>query len=294
MRHAHFLKSWAIPVVLALAPACASQTGDPPSPSSEPPPAGKEHRIREIADPASPLKAAHKTPVQVSGAVVVAVDHFDETRNGKSTGSIYVSDLGSQEPYSGISLFNPSFIPGNLRVSAGDTLDLRGEFQENQDIPITFTPGAFLVQLASPIATFRFDAKVPEPVVIDIADLADYATGRRWLNMLVTVKNVTIQGLPFGSGGRRSWGLLPEHPNADSAMRKCEVPFTKTEASAEGPATYSKPPTLVNELMDLEPLSQQLTPPENGPPTVVKSITGVVTFFCNLHIAPRTTADIAF
>jgi hypothetical protein len=37
--------------------------------------------------------------------------------------------------------------------------------------------------------------------------------------------------------------------------------------------------------MDLTPL--QLT---KG--TTLKSVVGVVTFFCNLHIAPRTAADI--
>lgn len=257
--------------LLLAASSCSTESGDPHSELGVPPPAGKDHRIYEIADPASPLKAAHKTSVAVSGVVVVAVDEYDETHNGKSTGSIYVSDLGSDKPYSGISLFNPSFIPGNLRVGAGDALDLRGEFQENQNIPVKFAPGAFLVQIASPIGTFRFDAEVPKPVAINVEDLADYAKGRKWLNMLVTVKNVTVQRDLFGASGsgRLSADLLPS--------------TTQGTVPCDGP--FPKPPTIVNELMDLEPLHI-----EKG--TTIKSLTGVVTYFCNLHIAPRTEADI--
>ncbi len=284
MHHARLLTFCASLALLAFAPSCDSEQGDPPSPSVVPPPAGKDHRIHEIRDPQSPTKAAHKSPVAVSGAVVIAVDQFDETHNGKSTGTIYVQDLGSQEAYSGISLFNPSFVPGNLRVGPGDALDLRGEFQENQDIPIKFAPGAFLVQLSNAIGTFRFDANVPAPVTevddgaggkrpLTIEDLADYATGSKWLNMLVTVKNVTVTSDAFGSSGRRSWSLMPEIPNADTA---CDAPFPKV-------------PTLANELTDLAAL-----PPEKAlkKGVVIKSLTGVVTFFCNLHIAPRNANDI--
>ena len=262
----------------AVSSACSTERGDPPSAPVIPLPAGKGNRIYEIADPKSPMKAAHRTQVSVSGAVVVAVDDYDETKNGRSATAIYVADLGSQEPYSGISLFNPSFIPGNLRVGAGDTLDLRGEFQENQDLPIAFAPGAFLVQLASPIGNFRFDAKVTEPVDIDIDDLADYAKGRRWLNMLVRVKNVTLQRDAFQRDQAGNIGA-PASGRISSQLLK----ETNDKLGCADP--FPKAPTLVNELTDLVPL--ELT---KG--TVLKELVGVVTFFCNLHIAPRTPADI--
>lgn len=278
MPFARFVSISALSALATLTFSCGSEQGDPPTPASVPPPGGKGNRIHEIADPSSPQKAPHQTQVSVTGAVVVAVDTFDETRNGKSSGTIYVADVGSKEPYSGISLYNPSFVPGNLRVSAGDTLDLRGEFQENQDLPVKFAKGAFLVQLSYPIGTFRFDARVPDPVDIDVNDLADYAKGRRWLNMLVRVKNVTLQrdafqrdenGTPGSTtSGRINSALLPETNSAT----KCEDPFPKA-------------PTLANELMDLVPLAL-----EKG--TVIKELVGVVTFFCNLHIAPRSAADI--
>lgn len=246
---------------------CGTQEGDSPGPSFVPPPGGKGFRIHEIADPESPTKAEHDEQVFVTGAVVIAVDTHDETGDGRSSGTIYVSDLGSSEPYSGISLYNPSFVPGNLRVVAGDTLDLRGQFQENQSVPIQFAPGAFLVQLSNAIGTFRFEAEVPPPLDIELDDLFDYDEGRKWLNMLVRVKNVTLQR-GFGSSGRQSFPLAPE----PGSSTKCDDPFPKA-------------PSLVNDLTDLSALGL-----EEG--TVVKSLTGVVTFFCNLRIAPRTAADV--
>ena len=251
-------------------PSCAaSDYGDQPTDGVIPLPGGKGNRIRDIADPASPKKAADKTQVSVTGATVVAVDDYDETLNGKSTGTIYVADLGSKLAYSGISLYQPSFVPSDLRVGAGDTLDLSGTYQENQSIPVQFAPKAFLVQIATPVASLRFEANVMEPVDVDINDFSDYDKGRRWLNMLVRVHNVTLQRDAFGAAGARvSAGLLPETNKAT----KCADPFPKA-------------PTLVNELMDLTPL-------QLAEGTTLKSVVGVVTFFCNLHIAPRTAADI--
>ncbi len=263
--------------------ACGHDPGDPPSPEVVPPPEGLGDRIYEVADPASPKKANHQGTVNVTGAVVVAVDTYDETKQGNSAGTIYVNDLGSKEPYSGLSLFNPSFVPGNLRISAGDVLDLRGQYQENNDIPLQFAPGAFLVQLASPIGTYRFDAKVPEPIDIDVNDLYDYAKGRQWLNMIVRVRNVTLMrdafivdqttGLPSsGNSGRVGAGLRNADSPAENEDRGCADPFPKA-------------PTLVNELMDIVPLELRRD-------TQIKELVGLVTFFCNLHIAPRSEADI--
>jgi hypothetical protein len=265
---------------------CTEATSDPAATPQIPPPTGKGLRIREVRDPASPTKAAHKSKVALSGSVVIAVDRFDETRNGKSSGAIYVADLdlrdsAAQEsdpvdkkwrPYSGVSLFNPSFIPGNLRVSPGDVLDLRGEFQENQDVPLLFPKNAFLVQLSAPIGTFRFEGSMPPPVELSsIAELSTYESGRRWLNMLVTVKDVVLERDAFGDSksGRISSALMPEAAPATA----CDSPFPKA-------------PTLVNELMDLSSMATL----KKG--TKLASLTGVVTFFCNLHIAPRSAEDI--
>jgi len=272
VRIARLLSRFVILAGLGLLASCDSQFGDAPTPTFVPNPEGNDKRIRQIANPASDDYAKSGGSVAVSGAVVVAVDTYDETHNGKSIGTIYVSDMGSQEPYSGISLFNPSWVPGNLRVGAGDALDLRGTYQENNTVPIQFAPKAYLVQIANPIGTFRFEASLPEPVVIEhIEDLmTSYEKGRPYLNMIVTVKNVTVQKDFFDDSGtatRLSSTLLPEQ-----SFGKCSDPFPKA-------------PAIVNELMD--PSSLHI-----AAGTKLKSLTGIVTFFCNFHIAPRTPADI--
>ena len=228
-------------------------------------------------DPKLPEHASYlaATAVSVSGASVIAVDTYDETKDGKGVGSVYVQDLGSHAPYAGTSLYSPSFVPGNLRVGPGDVLDLRGPFQETLSIKNTvFAKGSSLPQLYQPTATFRLERSGEvEPVDIDIDDLTNYEQGRQWINMLVRVKlpklqaDISKQG---ESSGRLSVGLTPKL--SGDATRGCDQPFPKQ-------------PTLVNELADIGALEiQQNTP--------IKSITGVVTFFCNLHLAPRRASDI--
>jgi hypothetical protein len=261
----------ALSLLAATILSCELEPGDPHSNNGLPPPEGRDARLREILDPASESKAEHDDAVAVSGVVVVAVDTFDETGNGRSRGAVYVQDVGSQEPYSGIGLFAPTFVPGNLRVGAGDVLDLRGQYSEITSIgTVEFPEGAVLSQLFRPTATFRYEFRAPDPVEIDIRDLANFATGRRWLGMLVKVKNVTVHEAVARDelfNGRLSTPLLP--PDGDT--RFC------------GP--FPQPPTLVNELFDVAALDVPAG-------TTFKSITGVVTYFCNLHLAPRSLADI--
>jgi hypothetical protein len=252
-----------VALALALA-ACSAGNGDVPSKKEIGPPVGDGNRIREIADPGVPGRPAPGSDVNVTGVTVVAVDTFDETKNGKSRGTIFVQDLGSTEPYSGIGIFAPAFVPGDLRVAAGDVLDLRGEYQENKNIGTAIFPeGQVLPQLSRPVATFRYDFRPPAAREIDIKDLNDYALGRRWIGMLVTVKNVAIDGRLSESGGRVTGFLLPKGSGADDRNR----------------------PTVTNELYDLKVNDAESN---QG----YASITGVVTYFFNLHIAPRSAADL--
>ena len=247
---------------------CGSEQGDRRQSIDVPSPAGKDKRFQDIGNPNGPDHVPHNTPdVRVSGAVVIAIDKFDETGNGKSQGTIYVQDINSREPYSGLSLFAPTFVPGNLHVEPGDVIDLRGTYQENTTVPIPFAPGWFLPQLSQPTATFRFEHRVPDPVDIDIKELEDFGTGRKWLNMIVRVKNVTVQrDVTTAGSGRASAELLPGKSPA------CEEPGIR-------------PPTITNALFDVGALNLK------GGQTL-KSLTGVVTFFCNLHISPRSAADV--
>jgi hypothetical protein len=253
---------------------CGSRDGDPPVNNGIPPAEGKDLRIRDVTDPSSDQKAQHLEIVSVSGVRVIAVDQHDETRDGRSRGTIYVQDL-SPDPkvgYAGTSLFAPEFVPGNLKVGPGDVLDMRGTYQQNQGLgtTVTFAPGATLDQIARPVARFRYEDKPAQPVLIDVNDLSDYATGRRWLNMLVKVENVEIRGaLVKAMSGRASAEITPGGTGGQIA---CEQPFPK-------------PATITNELTDLESLDIRAR-------TNVKSITGIVTYFCNLHLSPRSPADV--
>lgn len=263
--------------------ACATQSNDEPAPYAVPSPSGKADHIRDVVDPASPKHKHDKETIAVSGAAVVVVDTFDETQNGKSTGTIYVQDVGSSAPFSGISLFAPSFIPGNLRVGPGDVLQMTGQYQENPNIGTAkFAPGSLLSQISQPTATFMFETTPVTPTDIDLADLSSWDKGRRWIGMLVRVKNVRLRGNASDPTGGSTSGRV----NFDIAE---PPPGFKNACEAEFP----RPPSLTNELFDLAtfltPLSQDQAFVQN--PTF-SSVTGVVTFFCNLHLSPRSSADL--
>lgn len=264
----------ATPILLV---SCSSQTGDPPVANGAPAVGGKDLRVRDVADPTKDGHAALVSSTQaISGAVVVAVDAYDETKNGKGTGTVYVQDIGANKetPYSGISLFATTYSPGNLAVAPGDVLDLLGEYQENQQIPSTppvvFAKDAVVPQIAQPTAKFRFETKQPEPIDIDIADLSDYAKARRWFGMLVRVTNVTLARDPFtGSSGRVSIDLPPA---IQTASTSCDTPFPKSAS-------------LVNDLFDLGAMGLKKD-------QKIASVVGVVGYFCNFKLAPRSKADI--
>jgi hypothetical protein len=263
----------AFALVAGSLPGCSVTTGgDPHSNAGVPPPGGKDKRIKDVGDPGADGHKDYLTgPTPISGAVVVAVDKFDETADGKSKGTIYVQDLGSKDPFSGITLFSPTFNPGNLAVGPGDVLDLNGQYTEAATIgtKVTFAPGSVLPQISKPVATFRYETAVPEPVDIDVNDLADFTKGRRWLGMLVRVKGITLASDAAStptSNGRVSANLIAGSSGA------CTAPFPKV-------------PQLTNDLFDVEALGLK-----SG--ARLESVTGVVGFFCNIHLAPRTPADI--
>lgn len=258
------MRSWLLApaaVLILLGVACGSRSSDndlptPPAPNA----AGGGPHVSDISDPSKQTHAKANANVSVTGVVVTYVDQFDETNDGKSRGTIYVQDLESHAPFAGIGLFAPTFVPASLVVGPGDVLDLTGQYQENATLgtTVTFPMGDVLTQLAHPTGTFRFEYKAPEPTSIDWHDLNAFATGRKWMGQLVTIKDVTLAAGVTVSKGRAS------------------APLTVAEAGAEVP-------TLTNELVQLDayPQGQKF-----------KSVTGIITYFFNLHIAPRSKADL--
>jgi hypothetical protein len=249
--------------------ACSSPSGDPPTTPPPPTPLGAGLRIKQVTDPSLPNhpngKANPLPVVTVTAATVIAVDTFDETANGKSRGTTYVQDVGSQDPWSAISLYSPTFVPGDLRLAPGDVLDLTGGYQENDHIGTAIFPaGQVLTQLAKPIGTFRYEYQPPVPREIDPTDLDDYTKGSKWVGMLVIVKNIDL-----------SDGIINETSGSTGAQ-------TGRRSGHLTPALKGK---ITNELIQLD---------LQNPGTRLVSLTGVVTYFFDLHIAPRSIDDIVF
>lgn len=264
-------------LALSLLAACSSSCavrdgGDPHSDLGVPAVGGKDLRIRDVGDPTKPEHPSYISgSPAVSGVVVTAVDTYDETADGKGTGTLYVQDIGPGQPYGGISLFATTFNPGNLRVSVGDVLDLKGTYQEATDRGPTamFPKGSLQAQIAFGIASFRYETAPPQPLDITLADLNDFTKGRQWIGLLVRVKDVPFpRDVYTAASGRSSvdMGTLPQ------AATGCDAPFPKA-------------PQLVNDLMDLTPLNLHAG-------SSLKSVVGVVGFFCAIHLAPRSLADI--
>lgn len=241
--------------------ACTTPAGDPPAPYDANV-LGTGMRVRDVQNKANNLAGQE---VNVTSVVVTAVDNFDETKDGKSRGTIYLQDvdLNPASPpdcaLGGISLYAPTFIPANLRLAPGDVVNMAGQYVEQTTIGLTvdFTPN-YLPQMNKPTVTFGYEMQVPAPVVIDVADLNDFNVGRKWLGLLVQVQNATVLQSPVDDGKGRVTAVF--------------------STAANGGA-------ISNELYDLPAGSF----PAN---TTFKSITGVVTFFFNLKIAPRSAADL--
>lgn len=201
------------------------------------------------------------TTIFTTGATVTAVDTWDETGNG-SVGTIYVQDTVTPlPPYAGIAIFDPTYSPPDLKIQPGEVVDVAAIYEEYIG-PSDFTCERFcqcetLPQLEGAV-TFRFDGKLPEPVVITPDDLANYASGRKYLGMLVRVTGVSVLATGTESDGRYSASIAVQNGS----------PFY-----------------IDDELWDVYrqmPLTAGAT---------FTSVTGIVTYFGSFNLAPRSAAD---
>lgn len=256
-----------VPVVVA----CSSLSQDPAAPPASDP-LGTGVRIASIQNPSSSDYAqavanpSKGVQVDVSSVVVNWIDTFDETRDGKSVGTVYIQDVGSSAPYAGISLFEPSYVPASLRLLAGDVLDVAGPYEEVPSIgSAVFNTGTSLPQLAKPVGTFRYEFQTPPPTPISLSDINEnnYAKGRQWEGMLVTMTDITIAGCNIDTAGQRVTCLMGQG-----------------DASIDLNAA-----SISNELYNLQP-------GDFAAGTHFSSVTGIVTWFYSYHLAPRTVADL--
>jgi hypothetical protein len=264
------------PLLLVLAAAgCSTVQGDPPAPYM-PNPLGNGLRLAQVQDPGSPDHHACGSnvtgcqSVTVSSLAVTWLDTFDETKDGKSVGTLYIQDVGDPHPFGGIGCYETTYVPGDFRPNPGDVLDFTGPYQEAANVgAATFDPGTFLAQLYKPVATARYEYQAPPPVTLTTNDLnennpatdGNFTHARQYLQMLVTVKDVTV-----GAGGAN--GLRVAYPVLDANM----------QAIPNGVS-------ISNELYDLK---MDAFPAG----THFKSVTGIVTWFFTFHIAPRFPSDL--
>jgi hypothetical protein len=249
-------------LLVAAVAACTSLTADPAA-SYTPNPLGTGLRIAQVQDPKSPDYAPGQNVILTS-TVVTWIDTFDETQDGKSIGNVFIQDVGSQAPYSGMTVYEASYIPSSLHLLPGDVLDFNGPYQEETSVgSADFPAGQTLPQLSKPIGTFRYQFQAPPPVTIQLSDIdqSNYLTGRKWEGMLVTVNDITV-GPGVNSDGR--------------------VTYIMSQGDAEADTNAAE---IDNELYDLK--STDFT---NG--THFTSVTGIVTWFYSYHIAPRSAADL--
>lgn len=273
----------AVIALLPLSVACSQLAGDPPAPYDASP-LGAGLRLAQVQDPKSPDYHPGDNS-NMSSLVVTWLDNFDETMDGKSKGTLYVQDVGSQAPYAGVGIFEQSLVPASLTVLPGDVLDFQGPYQESINIGTAiFNTGTFLPQLYKPVGTFRYEFTPPDPKVLTVDDLhengakvdADFPLSRRWLGMLVQLNDVVVAAgtSTAGGGGARVQYLLEE---ADGGV------------APNGPA-------ITNEHFDLKATggcpagSTTCTSFPAG--THFKSVTGIVTWFYSFHVAPRSPADL--
>jgi hypothetical protein len=256
-------------------PGGSGGTGDPPND----PVAnvyGTGSRIHEIVGPATWLDPTDEESVgcvdvpldrkvNVTGAVILAEDRFDETGAG-AAGNLYVQDaaLRPEDPtFAGVTVFQPGFSPPDLRVSPGDVMDLFGLLTEFEGPTSSKFPYCRTLPELTGAMEFRFEGALPDPAPMPVSALASYEVARPYFGMLVRLENVELRDDPYDPGTGRVTVRIRAH-DMDTDI-----------------------PEISNELYDLKAAGPALM---RG--MVLQSLTGIVTFFYGVRVAPRSPADI--
>jgi len=260
-------------------------SGDPPSaPNADVYGSGK--RVREVIGSADDWYQAGNIEsvgcafpkdrtTSISGQVIVAIDRFDETGEG-ATGNIYVQDadavIDPPTPYSGVTVFGPSFTPPDLRVFEADVVDTFGSAQEfSGPTGSPFGDCKTLPEIGGTM-TFRFDGAVPQPMTIVPENGGDarwdnvrgYPAARQWIGSLVRIEGVILAE----DGVEDQNGRMAIALNMGAGFPADDVV------------------SIDNELFDLDGSGLELS---TG--TTYHSVTGVMTYFFGFKIAPRSADD---
>jgi hypothetical protein len=215
--------------------------------------------IAKMSDPKTRVKDG--TDVHAQGVVVIAVDTYDETNDGKSAGDIFVQDplqTGPKgTPWSGVRLYRPTKNPPDLELASGQGVDLFGTYVAFAGPPSSpFDPGILVPEISNGALTLTFEGKAPEPADLTYDDVADPKNGLQYTARLVRFKNVQLFS---------------------------DVTGKRFEASI---FTADKSVTLTAKFFPI----QNDPSIKNG--VVLKSVTGVLDYFYGFKLCPRFPADI--
>jgi hypothetical protein len=205
---------------------------------------------------------AHRLPsgatLNAKGVVVVAIDTYDETKDGKHIGNVYVEDPVQPTPWSGMTLYQVSLSPPDLTLNPGQGVDLVGPYQPFAGPPNGLFPaGLLLPEVVKGSITMSYEGESPAPVDITMADIADPAQAMKYVGMLVRMKNVSV-----GAFDGKSY--------------------------QDAPVNGSSTVFVAAQLMPLDPAFGGTF----AASTNYASITGLFNYFYNFSLCPRSSADI--
>jgi hypothetical protein len=205
---------------------------------------------------------AHRLPsgatMRAKGVVVVAVDTYDETQDGKSIGNVYVEDPVQPTPWSGMTLYQVTLNPPDLALNPGQGVDLVGPYQPFAGPASSpFSNGIMLPEVVKGSLTLSYEGESPKPVDITMADVADPVKAMKYVGMLVRLQNVTVGA--YATGKRQ-------------------------QAPINGNSNF----VLAGQFMPIQP-DYGGTVAAN---TTLKSVTGLMNYFYSHALCPRSSADI--
>ncbi|MGZ3422596.1 MAG: hypothetical protein ACXVEE_32330 [Polyangiales bacterium] len=215
--------------------------------------------IANVSNPKTRVKDG--SDVHALGVVVVAVDTYDETADGKSAGDIFVMDPVQNgpkgTPWSGVRLYRPTKNPPDLELAAGQGVDLFGTYTAFTGPPSSpFDSGIVVPEISNGALTLTFEGKAPEPVDLTYDDIKDPTAAIPYTGRLVRFKNVQLF--------------------SDFATKRFEASIFTADKTVTMTAKFfpiQNDPTI-----------------KNG--VTLKSVTGVLDYFYGLKLCPRSPADV--
>lgn len=158
--------------------------------------------VRQVQDPASTGHVLPGARVRIEGAVLAAVDAYEENGAGMGNlGDAWIADPAGG-PFSGLHVYMPSHVPcsGSAVLRLGDRVDVEGTVQEFA-VPSDGS-GRTVTQLIA--GTITCTAAGPEPLPAVVADPATLTTddgAEAYEGMLVQIASVEATADPdrFGT-----------------------------------------------------------------------------------------------